>query len=254
MHSTPSHVCACICRCVHSYVGPTHMHIEKALLNTYVYKRLRYPSYLSLQICPLFHLSSDWNLQAFHCFRYCRYMHLQHTLQPSLAFCHTSTSHVPISICPPLPYQPKGEQYSSLDGLVWTFNFDLLASLCVCVTTSVHYTVLIEYNWSYIHSVSLCLTFDLCMWTWNSPSLVKKALCVVVSPDLILWSRSTFPALMLLHAHLCMSIYIWLLFSGCIPWGTTAWHQHRPCLYMAPLRMSSPYNAQGIRVWRTHWI
>ena len=33
------------------------------------------------------------------------------------------------------------------------------------MTSSVHYTVLIEYNWSYIHSVCLLLTFDLCMWT-----------------------------------------------------------------------------------------
>ena len=64
------------------------------------------------------------------------------------------------------------------------------------MTSSVRYTVLIEYNWSYSHFVSSLLTFDLCMWTFeNCPPLVRKTLCVVVSPDLLLWSRSTFPAL-----------------------------------------------------------
>ena len=59
------------------------------------------------------------------------------------------------------------------------------------MTSVVYYTVLIEYNSSYIHCVSSLLIFGLCMWTWEkSPSLVKKALCVVLSPDLMLWSRS----------------------------------------------------------------
>ena len=58
---------------------------------------LRHPSYSSLQTCSLCHHGSDWNLQTFHCFRYCIHAFaVQHTLQPSLAFCHTSTSLVPI--------------------------------------------------------------------------------------------------------------------------------------------------------------
>ena len=36
------------------------------------------------------------------------------------------------------------------------------------MTTSVHYTVLIECNLSCIHSVSSLLTFDLCMCTWRT--------------------------------------------------------------------------------------
>ena len=104
------------------------------------------------------------------------------------------------------------------------------------MTSSVHYTVLIEYNWLCIHSVSSRLTFDLCMWTWeNSPSLVKKALCVVVSPDLMVWTRITFPALMSpTSQHVC----------GCC---FQVAFLERPQLGTSE---ASPSNAQGIGVWR----
>ena len=83
-------------------------------LHTCIYKRYSEMPVLNFtaDMSPLSHLSSDWNLHLH------QHLQLQHTLQPSFAFYHTSTSLVPISAPPSLPYQPRGEQYSSLDGLV----------------------------------------------------------------------------------------------------------------------------------------
>ena len=74
-----------------------HVLIGSGTVDVHTRSPLRHPSYSSLQTCSLCHHGSDWNLQTFHCFRYCIHAFaVQHTLQPSLAFCHTSTSLVPI--------------------------------------------------------------------------------------------------------------------------------------------------------------
>ena len=67
----------------------------------------------------LSHLSGDWNLQTFHCSQVL-YTCIYNTAHTSTLSCFLPHIHLSCSYIrsPSLPYQPRGEQYSSLDGLV----------------------------------------------------------------------------------------------------------------------------------------
>ena len=186
-------------------------------------------------------------------FRYCIHAStVQHTLQPSLAFCHTSTSLLPISTPLPLPSPPlsspplyisQGENniVPYRDRLIWTLNFEFLANL-------------------YVHSwQALCIT--LC---WLSTTDCTFAVLVYVWPltfacglgrTLLHWWRK--------HSVWCYPQTSWCgqgvlsLPLCCLPLcmsmaAVFRLHSLRDhCL--ALVRMSSPYNAEGIGVWRNLW-
>ena len=113
------------------------MHIEKELWDTFLKFHCRHVNYTIPAVTRIYRHSTV--------FRYCIHAStVQHTLQPSLAFCHTSTTLVPISTPPssPLPYPPSPPLYTNqlqgennivpyINGLIWTLNFEFLANLCV---------------------------------------------------------------------------------------------------------------------------
>ena len=108
------------------------------------------------------------------------------------------------------------------------------------MTTSVHYTVLIECNLSCIHSVSSLLTFDLCMCTWRTLFHWWRRHSVWCCPQTSCYcGQGVFPCPYVASCPpLCMSM--------AVVFGLHSLRDH--CL--APVRISSPYNAQGIGVRR----
>ena len=98
---------------MHTYVGPTYMHIEKALCDTFLKFHYRHDYYAIPAVTGIY-----TNILLFSAGTIDTYIYSTahtSTLSCFLPHIHLSCSHIHF---PPLPYQPRGEQYSSLDGLI----------------------------------------------------------------------------------------------------------------------------------------